>query len=101
MALVLKESGTKVARATDLGEDVSRRAGRPLHPHVARRHRRASRSRGDLDRQIEPLVAKSLSATVWYAPGYGPVKFVVGRIVTGIVTGCGHEPTTSPDSVEH
>ena len=95
MALVLKESGTKVARLWT--------PARTYHNVLAVRSSvhsldvtdvRAD-SRGDIDREIEPLVAKSLFATVWYAPGYGPVKFVAGDL-TGIVTGCG--PSQSPSA---
>jgi hypothetical protein len=94
MALVLKESGTKVARLWT--------PARTYHDALAVRSSvfsldvtdaRAD-SRGGLDREIEPLVAKSLFATVWYAPGYGPVKFVAGGL-TGIVTGCRPSPTPS------
>jgi hypothetical protein len=46
------------------------------------------KDRRDLDRQIQPTVTKSLTTTVWYAPGYGPVKVIAGGI-TGVVTGCG------------
>ncbi len=42
----------------------------------------------DLDPEIEPVAAKSVANSVWYAPGYGPVKITWGGL-TLILTGCG------------
>jgi hypothetical protein len=87
MVLVLKQSGTKVAQLqTPAGT---------FHDVLAVRSsltsldvtNALSKDRRDLDRQIQPTVAKSLTTTVWYAPGYGPVKVIAGG-VTGVVTGC-------------
>jgi hypothetical protein len=54
-------------------------------------------ARRELDREIEPTLAKLEANTVWYAPGHGPVKVVDGG-VTGIVTGCGPSQGTGQDS---
>jgi hypothetical protein len=87
MVLVLKQSGTKVAQLqTSAGT---------YHDVLAVRSTLKSldvtnvlpRDRRGLDRQIQPTVAKSLTTTVWYAPGYGPVKVIAGGI-TGVVTSC-------------
>jgi len=91
MTLVLKQSGAKVAqlqtpagtyhdvRSTLKSLDITNALGS---------------ARGDLDRQLQPTEAKSVANTVWYAPGYGPVKVIVSG-VTGIVTGCGASPSAS------
>jgi hypothetical protein len=92
MALVLKQSGTKVARLWTPARTYHNVLAVRSSVHSLDITNARADSRRDLDREIEPLVAKSLVATVWYAPGYGPVKIIAGD-VTGIVTSCG--PSTS------
>ena len=91
MALVLKQSGTKVAQLqTSAGtyHDVLAVRSTLKSLDITNALRSA---RNDLDRELQPNVAKSVANTVWYAPGNGPVKVVVGG-VTGIVTDCGMSP---------
>jgi hypothetical protein len=94
MALVLKQAGTKVARLqTTAGTYHNVLAVRSTLRSLDITNALAS-ARRDLDREIEPIVAKTVVSTVWYAPGYGPVK-VVASGVTAIVTGCGPSPSPS------
>jgi hypothetical protein len=94
MALVLKQSGTKVALLqTPAGTYHDVLAVRSTLRSLDITNALAS-ARRDLDREIEPIVAKSVVSTVWYAPGKGPVK-VVASGVTGIVTGCSPGPSAS------
>jgi len=54
-------------------------------------------ARQSVDSELRPTVAKSVTNTVWYAPGFGPVKVSVGGI-TGVMTGCsarGAAPNTT------
>jgi hypothetical protein len=41
-----------------------------------------------LDSTLQPVIAKELAITTWYAPGVGPVKFKVGSI-SSAMTSCG------------
>ncbi len=94
MALVLKQSGTKVAQLqTSAGTYHDVLAVRSTLKSLDITNALAS-ARRSLDREIQPTEAKSVANTVWYAPGYGPVKVVVGG-VTGIVTGCGTSASAS------
>jgi hypothetical protein len=43
---------------------------------------------GVLDSQLRPILSKDLNVTIWYAPGVGPVKFLVNG-VSGAMTNCG------------
>jgi hypothetical protein len=94
MALVLKQAGTKVAQLqTTAGTYRNVLAVRSTLRSLDITNALPS-ARRDLDREIEPILAKTVVSTVWYAPGYGPVK-VVASGVTGIVTDCGTATGTS------
>jgi hypothetical protein len=95
MVLVLKQSGAKLAQ-------LQTTAGTYRDVLVVRSSLESlditnavGSARRDLDRELQPTEAKSVANTVWYAPGNGPVKVIVGG-VTGIVTDCG--ASTSPSS---
>lgn len=88
MALELKQTGTKVAELTT-------RAG-TFH-HLLAVHSvlhslditdATHYARQSIDSELRPTVAESVTNTVWYAPGFGPVKVSVGG-VTSVATGCG------------
>ncbi len=42
----------------------------------------------ELDSTLQPVIAKELAITTWYAPGVGPIKFQVGS-VSSAMTSCG------------
>jgi hypothetical protein len=42
----------------------------------------------ELDSSLEPVIAKELAITTWYAPGVGPIKSEVGGI-SSAMTSCG------------
>jgi hypothetical protein len=87
MNIVLEQSGTKVALLhTSAGTYHDVLAVRSTLHSLDITDARES-ARRELDRDIEPTLAKSVANTVWYAPGAGPVKVVSGGI-TGLVTGC-------------
>jgi hypothetical protein len=88
MVLVLKQSGTKVAQLqTSAGTYHDVLAVRSSLKSLDITNALGS-ARSDLDRELQPNEAKAVANTVWYAPGNGPVKVIVGG-VTGIVTDCG------------
>jgi hypothetical protein len=94
MSIVLEQSGTKVAQLhTSAGTYHDVLAVRSTLHSLDITNARAS-TRHELDREIEPTLAKTVANTVWYAPGAGPVKVVSGG-VTGIVTGCSASSGTS------
>jgi hypothetical protein len=94
MALVLKQSGSKVAQLqTSAGTYHNVLAVRSSLKSLDITNALGS-ARRDLDREIQPSEAKSVANTVWYAPGFGPVKVVVGG-VTSVVTGCGPSASAS------
>jgi hypothetical protein len=94
MALVLKQSGTKVAQL--------RTSAGTFHNVLEVRSTLRSlditnalpSARHDLNQEIDSDVGKSVASTVWYAPGFGPVK-VLADGVTGVVTGCSASPNSS------
>ncbi len=94
MALVLKQAGTKVAQLRTTAGTYHNVLAVRSTLHALDITNALASARRDLDREIEPIVAKTVVSTVWYAPGYGPVK-VVASGVTGIVTGCGPSASTS------
>jgi hypothetical protein len=97
MALVLKQAGTKVAQLqTPAGTYHNVLAVRSTLHSLDITNALAG-ARRDLDRELEPILAKTVVSTVWYAPGYGPVK-VVASGVTGIVTSCGQSASTTTPS---
>ncbi len=97
ISVVLKLSGTKVAQfRTPEGTYHN-----VLAVHFTLRSLDVTNALGsarhELDREIEPSLAKAEANTVWYAPGHGPVK-VVGGGVTGIVTSCGLGPSANANA---
>jgi hypothetical protein len=99
MNIVLEQSGTKVALLhTSAGTYHDVLAVRSTLHSLDITDAQES-ARRELDRDIEPTLAKTVANTVWYAPGAGPVKVVSGGI-TGLVTSCsaGAGASTTPST---